>query len=169
MPNWCGNTLTAKGKRSKLLEFKRAVDGGVEQKIDFEKTLPTPAELNIESGFFGKDTEKQKKMDKLYKANIEKYGHKDWYDWHIARWSTKWNASSPAIILFNKNTLKYDFDTAWSPPENWLIETSKLFPDINFTLEYEEGGMGFQGILEVQNGEIFQNETYDYTENEEKD
>lgn len=47
--------------------------------------------------------------------NVQRYGFKDWYDWSIEKWGTKWNASSGRIDDENQ---VIEFDTAWSMPEN---------------------------------------------------
>ena len=41
MPNWCRNTIVVSGKSEDLDFFEKI-------KFDFEKILPTPAELNAQ-------------------------------------------------------------------------------------------------------------------------
>ena len=50
-----------------------------------------PEELNITSGFLGNGAE-QAELEAKSKANKEKYGYANWYDWCVSNWSTKWNA-----------------------------------------------------------------------------
>ena len=96
-------------------------------------------------------------------------------DWHERRsgtmengfrdghWGTKSNASYSTLregATDKKATI--EFDTAWSPPEPIIIELSKQFPKLAFSLKYWEGGAGYRGILRVKGGKILQNFTYDY-------
>lgn len=52
--------------------------------------------------------------------NMRMYRAKDWYDWRINNWGTKWNSSHVIENLINDTIvycLMYDFDTAWNSPE----------------------------------------------------
>ena len=57
--------------------------------------------------------------------NVQRYGSKDWYDWRIKNWGTKWNASDSS---FNEETGVVEFDTAWSMPENIFRTLSHFTP-----------------------------------------
>lgn len=57
--------------------------------------------------------------------NVQRYGSKDWYDWRIKNWGTKWNASDSS---FNEETGVVEFDTAWSMPENIFRALSHFTP-----------------------------------------
>ncbi len=54
------------------------------------------------------------------------------------------------------------FRTAWSPPEPVILELSKQFPKLTFTLKYWEGGAAFRGILRVKAGEVLRAASYHY-------
>lgn len=75
----------------------------------------TPEELRKEL----EKTEEGRENIKLGRQaieNIEKYGHKDWYDWSNANWGTKWNAYSFSLVGEDENSFSVQFDTAWAPP-----------------------------------------------------
>lgn len=57
--------------------------------------------------------------------NVQRYGSKDWYDWRIKNWGTKWNASDSS---FDEATGTVEFDTAWSMPENIFRALSHFTP-----------------------------------------
>lgn len=82
-----------------------------------------------------------KEMSKDFK---QRFGADNWYDWNVNNWGTKWDADSKNDSD-SKTELSYSFDTAWSPPDNWLKNVSAMFPKLEFTLNYEEGGVGFKG------------------------
>lgn len=88
-----------------------------------------------------------------YKSNIDRYGFRDWYDWRIANWGTKWDVEANDIQVVDDNPgyLSLAFFTAWSPPEGIydalleLIDENKL--DVQATWFYDEPGMQFAGYL----------------------
>lgn len=72
--------------------------------------------------------------------NIKKYGHKDWYDWSIANWGTKWNAYSFQLVKEDENSLTVQFDTAWSTPEPIWDKLEELGFEVNGVWLDEGGG-----------------------------
>lgn len=97
------------------------------------------------------------RIGKQYKANLDRYGCTNWYDWNIKNWGTKWNASDS-----EEKGGKITFQTAWSPPVPVILATSKQFPKLEFVLRFWEGGAGFQGIFKARAGEVMENETRGY-------
>ena len=138
MPNWCRNTIVVSGKSEDLDFFEKI-------KFDFEKILPTPAELNapenkvvnqIFKGEFKDTTEVYKDHDlscldeeqtKTAKYLIDKYGSCGWYSWRCDNWGTKWTAKD--IVFERKDTthLSIDFETPWNPPVPILKHLTKIF------------------------------------------
>lgn len=131
---------------------------GVNEKLNWPAWIKS---AGIEEGLGASDTEKQYQMFNYMKSltsekdmeqarqipiNIEKYGFGNWYDWSCANWGTKWNASYSEVITDEPDNIEVSFDTAWSPPISWVMQTENLYPKLSFTLEYEEGGMGFKGV-----------------------
>ena len=97
--------------------------------------------------------EGQKALD-----NERKYGHKDWYDWSISNWGTKWDACSESSIREeNESLLEVSFDTAWAPPTAWLQKVTEKYKRLKFTMKYSEEGMGFQGKAFAIHGEMEDN------------
>ena len=82
--------------------------------------------------------------EKMQQEFKKKFGADNWYDWQIANWGTKWEIETDNLQE-EETSLFYVFDTAWSPPTNWLEKVCTMFPKLEFTLNYEEGGCGFQG------------------------
>lgn len=104
--------------------------------------LPTPQELrDTVAGWMGED--KQAAHEAQQEANIEKYGFKDWYDWNVANWGTKWDFSLESVDRIDANTVKAAFDSAWSPP----IAAYGRLVELGFEIEafYYEPGMAFVG------------------------
>ena len=56
--------------------------------------------------------------------NLQRYGERDWYEWSITNWGTKWNASDGFVNADGS----IEFQTAWSMPEPIFREISKHTP-----------------------------------------
>ena len=70
-----------------------------------------------------------------------------WYVWRTQSWGTKWNLRHGETYLTeNPGELVYDFDTAWSPPEGIVNHLREQYPELEFRLEFAEGGNDFWGI-----------------------
>jgi hypothetical protein len=168
MPNHCTNTLEFSGKRSQCFDFARdhyrvpedwdsfspttgPPQGSTKKKktiLDFSLCAPYPKTLS----------ERQKYAES---------SNTGWHPYHVANWGTKWNAydvypeTFPQVIEgitedFKNDTAsgEYQFTTAWSPPMSWLFRASDAYPDIVFTLKYQEEGCDFCGYTSVQAGVV---------------
>lgn len=69
-------------------------------------------------------------LGKQLYENIEKYGTKDWYDWCVSEWGTKWNACE---CFSDDNGLS--FHTAWSWPEPIMIKLAEICAKHNVGFE----------------------------------
>ena len=158
MPNWCYNHLEVSGDEIQLREFVEKSLVKNEHKDDnfsFNGTYPMPKDLNITKGTQTQDEKEQAKL------NIELYGYASWYDWSVENWGTKWDACESHIHHNDINYFSVSFDTAWSPPINWIDNIMQDFPDLCFTLEHEEPGMCFGGQLTAQYETIWEDAHWD--------
>ena len=147
MPNWCWNNLSVSGDEIQLREFVEKSTINIEEndEFSFNGTYPMPKTLRITAGTHLSFIEKIKRY-----INIKLYGHDNWYNWSIANWGTKWDACEPHIDNNDINFFSVSFDTAWSPPIDWIDNIMEDFPDLCFELEYDEPGMCFGGLLQAQ-------------------
>lgn len=109
-----------------------------------------------------------------YQKNLEKYGHKTWYGWRVAKWGTKWNSigdTTSVSLVENeeKCELYIDFDTAWSPCVPVVKKLIKKHRDLTFDFTYEEPGCAFQGCVEGSHGFVMKDECWDYTPEDDED
>jgi hypothetical protein len=142
MPNHITNVLDISGPAESLDKFRKTVEKKEKEKdehqdketgeevfvFDFNGTVPMPEELNGTTSPPSTDEDK-----KLQEELTKKYGAGNWYDWACKYWSTKWNAydaQEPETDL--GDFIRYRFNTAWSPPEQWIITTARLFPELTF-------------------------------------
>lgn len=141
MPNWCENTLNISGNEKDIKKFmEQAKDEDTD--LSLNKFVPMPEELESVVSPCKEDPDR-----------MAKYGYNDWYDWSIGEWGTKWDVEAE-LIYGDEGYLHYTFDSPWSPPIKWLKKVSAMYPDLNFSLKYDEPGMGFMGIAKARNGEV---------------
>jgi hypothetical protein len=161
MPNWCSNSLKIVGDAKSIADFARVTtshENHSETGIRLVNHYPMPQELaDTPKGSFG-ESEKQKAMEEMNKANKEKYGFADWYDWSIANWGTKWSDCETELVHHFPTELLYRFDTAWSPPIPLIEKMSVKYPTLSFAIVYEELGMGFMGGVKIVDGETVMEE-----------
>lgn len=159
MPNHCTNLLSCtSGKNIGSIIKPYLTDDG--KSIDFNKIIPMPEGILKTSNYSiieeilkprtPEEIEaRQKEHDALQEQNLKDYGHKNWYDWCVANWDTKWNAYSCYTLeditspfeLLNKIDGIHDlgFQTAWSPPINVIRELAKLTGESLRMSYYDEG------------------------------
>jgi hypothetical protein len=155
MPNHCTNLLSCtSGKTIGSIIKPYLTDDG--KNLDFDKIIPIPdgiiktfQDSTIEEITKERTPEeieaRQKEHDALCEQNLKDYGHKNWYDWCVANWDTKWNAYS--CYTLEDDSLKLEeihdlgFQTAWSPPINVIRELSKLTGESLRMSYYDEGWM----------------------------
>ena len=68
----------------------------------------------------------------------------NWYSWNVENWGTKWETSVYSWEKLNDNSIRMNFDTAWSPPiafYDFLAQNTEWY----VTATYCEEGMGFVG------------------------
>lgn len=137
MPNWCANGITLRHADPAMID--RVIAGKEGFLMEF---LPTPQELlDTVSGFVSEDKEAAHLAQQ--KANLEQYGAKDWYDWNVSNWGTKWDFALENVERADPNTVTAAFDSAWAPPINAYVKLCAL----GFEIEgmYYEPGMCFVG------------------------
>ena len=125
-----------------------------QEAFSMQQILPVPPEYTLEriSPIYKEEVNGEKALKK-------KYGYKDWYDWQVGMWGTKWNVDDVSFDEQEDGSVTYGYNTAWSPNCEFLINICKQYPLLDFTLEYEEEGCDFEGELEIIAGEVVKNET----------
>jgi len=111
-----------------------------------QEFIPVPQDLrDTVSGSMGED--QREAHEAQQKANVEKYGYANWYDFCVNEWGTKWEIGAdgnPAQDI--PGGLMLGFDSAWSPP---IAAYEKLL-EMGFEIEamYYEPGMAYAGVWE---------------------
>jgi hypothetical protein len=142
MANHCTNKLTIRGETKILIEFKKRAWKNDNEPLSFETTVPEPTgitNLNL----------------------ILKKGKDYWYNWQLENWGCKWGPYTDSTYVGDiethkngKGKLVYTFETPWSPPTAWIVNTSRLFPTLKFENYCDEPGNCFRGTETIVNGVI---------------
>jgi len=157
MPNYCWNVLNITGPEKDINEFLnkskiKEDDNGYEKHFSFSGTVPepdyktTPVKLTypeIDARHAKTDKEREEIMKN--KPTIRK---DSWWDWRVQNWGTKWEPIDPDVNYI-KEGIVITFDSAWSPPIQWLHTVHLDYPDLKFLLEFEEPGMNFYGHVDA--------------------
>ena len=159
MPSWCSNTMYVEDKEfiDKLVRHRNDIGFGL-----LETFLPTPPPLKhveraegmanggIVIQYLHEGTEVPLAEQEI-KAHKDLYGSVDWSDWQQQNWGTHLDAEKLVIELVSDSEAVLRFDTAWSPPVEWLRRITQGYGG-KFLLVYAEGGFGFWGLARFDEG-----------------
>jgi hypothetical protein len=141
MPNYCTNILTL-NEPWKNLEKIIGEFLDEEKNLDFDKIVPMPKGLVNKNLPNPEDKSPQAEATRKKRVTLlKKLGVKDWHQWAMIHWGTKW---SPDGTHMEEPSLS--FCTAWSPPIPAIIALAKK-TKTSWTLEYAEMGNNFCGRL----------------------
>lgn len=151
MPNWCNNSLIIGGSKTELKKIEKLAvvkNEADEDELNCEAIIPVPAEL-MEDNL---SKEKEAK-------NLKKYGFKNWFDFRVQKWGTKWAPIIDSIVLDDidnedSGKLSLAFNSAWTPPNGIIDKLATMFPKCDFKLYYFEPGCAFAGFVRWEKGKI---------------
>lgn len=154
--------------------------------FSFQTIIPRPESLDIESStramdgldyvlgdeakkkqirsrFWRMDDEEFNKiveLGKTAKRNLELYDAKDWYDWDIDNWGTKWDCYDVELKTLDDTEVVIVFNTAWSCPEPVYGELARLHPDLSIQVEYADEDLGNNCGVKIYEGGCQTDEWY---------
>jgi hypothetical protein len=186
MPNWCFNYLTIEGNESDIAKVKAQLNKPFTKvhdqwnmetgKMELTETTysnPVFAFHNIynhlDHGVSDEDYIAQPPRD-MPIAEQMKFETNDWYSFNTREWGTKWDVGVrdgedyPETELNVEDdwstSLTYKFNTAWAPPTPAIEKLSAQYPELEFTLSFEEE-TGWGGETLFVNGVASEIESYE--------
>ena len=180
MQNYVKNILSFDGDPAQVDRLFSAIQRD-HSPLDFNKLIPMPTELEIESGSrtnagfkkymeFVADNGYIAEMESAYRAdhpeidregwnlgkqalhNVKIFGYPTWYEWRIQNWGTKWNASSVEIL-----DGRLSFLTAWNAPKPVIEKLSEMFPTVSIHHIWANEDIGYNcGERTYRNGAVTQ-------------
>ncbi len=157
MPNWCNNDLTLRHSDSKMID--RAYSA-IEKGQFLNEFIPVPqALLDTIAGYPPESERETHETQKL--ENLANHGYKDWYDFCVGEWGTKWDVGGDGGSLrrIDDNIMEVSFLSAWSPP----VDAYEKLITMGFEIKayYDEPGMEFCGKWRGS-GDDFVNDHHEY-------
>lgn len=180
MPNWVFNGLTIEGNPESVTKLvdqmnqpfkvfqKNVWDSNTNTSVAKDVLYPAPifAFWNIIKptdleAYAGQPEHKPN-------ASIQemmRFEGNDWYNWNNNNWGTKWDVAVSSDNEYpdtrmegpvdngDNKVVYYNFNTAWGVPDEALTNLSSQYPDLLFTLSYEEE-TGWGGEMEFLRGVI---------------
>jgi hypothetical protein len=122
----------------------------------FNHVIPVPESLSIVAGRVGEDTDpKQIDLEAQEKANLEKHGYANWYDFCVNTWGTKWDTEAYDTVTLpaDSNNVTFGFDTAWGPATG--VYEALLDQGFAVRAYYYEPGMCFAGIFDEDGDDCY--------------
>jgi hypothetical protein len=150
MPNWCNNVVELAHEDPAMLERAKAALNRGEFLQEF---IPVPEDLQIVAGCVG-DPDEQKDLVAQEEVNLAKHGYRNWYDYCVNEWGTKWDVGGDGMTCEIENgRISTSFDSAWAPP----VAAYEKLVDLGFSVRayYYEGGMCFAGVWEDFNDDYY--------------
>ena len=92
----------------------------------------------------------------------------NWYDWNVRNWGTKWDIAmsdeeqyrETSVDMTDADSVTYQFNTAWSPPTEAILTLSSQYPELVFTLTYQEE-TGWGGDCLIMDGKFVNQMSYE--------
>lgn len=188
MPNWVYNGLTIEGNPEQVTKLVEQMNKPFIQLVESHGDLafnvkqvkyvnPIFAFRNIYSHLDHGVTDEQyiqqppRNPDSSF-ADWMKFESNDWYNFNNREWGTKWDVGVSEDNEYPDTYMEgptpngenlvvyYNFNTAWSRPLPALEKLSAQYPNLLFTLSYEEE-TGWGGECEFLRGQIISSSEYD--------
>ena len=175
MPNWVYNGLTAQGPHDSVNKLKAQMNTPFVDYIETNGDLVYDIkQIKYSNPIFSfrniiapTDLEAYKAPPSFY----DRENDNSWYNWNIRNWGTKWDVAVSNESQYSDTYMEetedewtasvfYNFNTAWGIPEAALVNLSSQYPDLLFTLSYEEE-TGWGGEMELLRGTIISHNEYE--------
>jgi hypothetical protein len=165
MPNWCQNTLLIKGPTDEVSMLIETVKDN-NTALSLAKIIAVPEELKQVSSP-NRDEDEAARLSSLY-------GAKDWYEFQVNNWGTKWDVDARIVEDSATNAPGYKsytspderfvhmaFDSAWSPPIFAIDMLAKQFPKVKIHHAFDESGSDFSGYRMYIGGECVEDKDFE--------
>ncbi len=158
MPNHVYNRLVVQGNSSEITRFKLQAAQVDQENPDCDAPFSfwnfvRPSQESLDSGRYHATNGW---------VNGKQSGDTpdNWYNWNNTHWGTKWDAYDVQLQIDTSLRLQYTFTTAWSVAAPVLTAMTEQFPELTFSLFYEEE-QGWGGLLVGDQGIVVQAREYD--------
>lgn len=179
MPNWVYNGLTIEGPKESVIKLKEQMNqpfldyitANGDLAYSIEKTKYSNPIFSFRNIISPTDLEAYKQQPWSGDMENRVDNPDSWYNWNIRNWGVKWDVAvsnedkHPETYMEEHENgenyvVYYNFNTAWGVADKALTNLSAQYPDLLFTLSYEEE-TGWGGEWEILRGVIISQSEYD--------
>ena len=177
MPNWVSNTLSIEGSPVLISYLKEQMNRPFtvsHENWDMDSNSMKSMDVSYSNPVFSFwNIIKPTDMEEYCKQSQDTNTKLDWYSWNNNNWGVKWDVAIADGNVYSDTTLDrdepngenhllvYRFDTAWGFPDEVLKTLSAQYPDLLFTLSYQEE-TGWGGEHEYLRGEQLDGSEYNW-------
>lgn len=143
MPNWCSQFVEVRGEKKEIKRMinsfrNKAAKTEEDEQWDINQLFPVPDELTKTPHAFAIDpeskVEKEIRLMIIQEENMTKFGARDWYEWQLINYGTKWGACHIEIdeeALANCfESFSFKFESPWGTTPGLMAKVSSLFPSV---------------------------------------
>ena len=189
MPNWVFNGLTIEGPKESVIKLKEqmntpfvdSIESNGDLSFGIKQTKYSNPIFSFRNIIAPTDLEAYKEQpvrsdvplsDPDWWPSLQEKSKTDnsWYNWNIRNWGVKWDVAvsnddkHPDTYMEEHENgenyvVYYNFNTAWGIADKALTNLSSQYPDLLFTLSYEEE-TGWGGEMELLRGKIISQSEY---------
>jgi hypothetical protein len=179
MPNWVFNGLTIEGNPdsvNKLIEqmnkpFVNSIVSNGDLAYGIKETKYINPIFSFRNIIAPTDLEAYKKQPWTFDMENRVENPDSWYNWNIRNWGVKWDVAVSEDEKYpdtymeehdngENKVVYYNFNTAWSRPLMAILKLSEQYPNLLFSLSYEEE-TGWGGEMEFLRGTVISESEYD--------
>lgn len=152
MPNHVFNTMTVTGSPEEIQRFRdTAKSTYINQFYDWSETsnerVLVTNEVTSEFSFRGFVPTPTENYEDYFDENGKLV--QNWWRWNVDNWGTKWDAYDVYIDEGTEPTrFSVSFTTAWSQPDPVFRAMFTQFPELSFSVRYEEE-QGWGGTIDI--------------------
>ena len=169
MPNWSYNSLSVYGNNKKVIEFYNENSNITEKNsnnhLDFYKLVPIPKDK--ENDWYNWNCQNLGTKWNIHESELKKESRVNNQKLLILRKILNKNLDCDVNFYieimkdyYTTDTYIYNFDTAWSPPYQWLFTVAEKYPSLTFKIEYDIEGYDESGIVIVQNEDVIHSDKF---------
>jgi hypothetical protein len=146
MPTWCSQFVEVRGEEKEIkrminsFRVDKSTRGKYEEESgwDINQLFPVPDELaeTPHASIIPEWSQEEKDLwlKNKQEENLAKFGARDWYEWQIKNYGTKWGASYIQIdeeALSNcSDSFSFKFESPWCTCPGLMAKVSSLFPSV---------------------------------------
>lgn len=139
IPSFCFTVLKVSGPRLKLEEFRKAVSG-------FDPTISSMPARDLNHFCLNSIAPIDQSFFELNRISIIQ-------ELRLKIWGTSTDASG-VTLKESAHQLRYSFSTAESPPTLVLQRLIKRFPELKFSISFQNDRTRIQGVMQSRRGQL---------------